>query len=88
VAEGLRLLVGYEIGLDVLVPLVLALLEREPLLEGDFFFGDVLAVMTRVSRSYWSAHPALRVRLEKITASVGDPDDGAQGRRRGVSHRK
>ncbi|HEV8555488.1 MAG TPA: contact-dependent growth inhibition system immunity protein [Actinophytocola sp.] len=35
----------------------LALLESKPLVEGDFYPGDVLVAELKVSTSYWRGHP-------------------------------
>jgi hypothetical protein len=43
--EDLRILIGQEIGLDHLMPLALRTLETDPLAEGDFYPGDLLAAV-------------------------------------------
>jgi CDI immunity proteins len=73
-AEDLRMLVNQKEGVDVLVPRALDRLVQEPLLEGDFFPVDVLAAVLRVPASYWSAHPELLAKLDRIIASIDDPD--------------
>jgi CDI immunity proteins len=73
-AEDLRVLVGQKVGLDVLVPRTLARLEQEPLLEGDFYPGDVLAAVLRVPPSYWSGNPEQLTRLERVISSIRNPD--------------
>jgi len=69
-AEDLRLLIAQKIGLDVLVPHTMTLLERNPLLEGDFYPGDVLAAVLKVPPSYWSANPDQLTRIERVIDSV------------------
>jgi hypothetical protein len=73
-AEDLRVLVAQHVGLDVIVPLTLNRLEEQPLLEGDFYPGDVLVAVLRVPPSYWSANPAQMARLKRIIASIDKPD--------------
>ncbi|WP_158841253.1 contact-dependent growth inhibition system immunity protein [Saccharothrix deserti] len=70
--EDLRLLVGQQVGLPVLIPRTLALLEREPMLEGDFYAGDVLVSVLRVPASYWRAHPTELALVERILAAGPD----------------
>jgi hypothetical protein len=41
--EDLRIMIGQKIGLPHLVPLAVAVLEREPLAGGDYYPGDLLA---------------------------------------------
>lgn len=73
-AEDLRMLVSQQVGLDAVVPRALTLLEQEPLLEGDFYPGDVLVAVLKVPLSYWRAHPAELAKLERILGSVDSPD--------------
>lgn len=68
--EDLRLLVGQQVGLSLLVPRALAVLERDPLTEGDLYPGDVLASVLRVPTSYWRAHPEHLTRLERVLDAV------------------
>ena len=72
-AEDLRVLVNQKEGVDVLVPRALDGLVQEPLLEGDFFPGDVLTAVLRVPASYWSAHPELLAKLDRVITSIEDP---------------
>ncbi|WP_433371355.1 contact-dependent growth inhibition system immunity protein [Actinoplanes sp. CA-142083] len=67
--EDLRLLVSQDVGRDVVVPLALEVVEREPLAEGDFYPGDLLsALLVRVPAEYWLAHPGQTARLRAIEA--------------------
>lgn len=54
-AEDLRVLVAQKVGLDAVVPVALARLARDPLLEGEYYPGDVLAAVLGVPPSYWAA---------------------------------
>lgn len=47
-SEQLRLALSQQIGLSWIVPLAADALEREPLLEGDNYAGDVLAAALRL----------------------------------------
>ncbi|MCI2424032.1 contact-dependent growth inhibition system immunity protein [Saccharopolyspora sp. K220] len=73
-AADLRVLVAQKVGVDVLMPRVLTLLERDPLVEGDFYPGDVLVAVLQVPAAYWSANPGQRARIENIIASIDHPD--------------
>lgn len=73
-AEDLRVLLEQQVGLDVLVPRTLTRLEQQPLLEGHYYPGDVLASVLRLPPSYWSENPAQLARLERVIASIDDPD--------------
>lgn len=78
-AEDLRMLVAQQVGLDVLVPRALTRLERDPLLEGDFYPGDVLVATLKVPLSYWSTHPDQLARLDAVATSVAEPDADLTG---------
>jgi hypothetical protein len=41
--EDLRIMIGQQIGLPHLIPLAVAVLERDPLAEGNYYPGDLLA---------------------------------------------
>jgi hypothetical protein len=74
-AEGLRLLISQQIGLDTLVPLALGQVEQDPLAEGDFYPGDLLdALIRRVPDSYWQAHEDQRRRVRTVAQAL-DPEE-------------
>jgi hypothetical protein len=74
-AEGLRLLISQQIGLDTLVPLALDHVEHNPLAEGDFYPGDLLdALMRHVPQSYWQAHEDQRARVRAVAEAL-DPNE-------------
>jgi hypothetical protein len=43
--EDLRIMISQQIGLPHLIPRALGIVEREPLAEGDFYPGDLLAAV-------------------------------------------
>ena len=53
---------------------VLDRLAENPLVEADFFPGDLLTVVLRVPAEHWRAHPDQHARIERIITSVADPD--------------
>ena len=71
--EGLRLLIGQHEGLDALVPLAIERLETDPLAEGDYYPGDLLAAVLAVPASHWQAHPQDHDRLAAVLDAVTDP---------------
>jgi CDI immunity proteins len=68
--DDLRVLIGQQVGVDVLVPLALPLLRADPLLEGAHYPGDLLAAVLRLPASYWAAHPARRAEVEQLLATI------------------
>lgn len=53
----IRLLIGQGIGLKYLVPKALARLVVEPLLETDYYAGDLLSALLKIKRDYWLQSP-------------------------------
>ncbi len=62
----LRIMIGQEIGLPHLVPLAVAALEYDPLAEGDYYPGDLLANVIE-AREWLQANPELLVRVIRVT---------------------
>ncbi|WP_116204823.1 contact-dependent growth inhibition system immunity protein [Amycolatopsis circi] len=69
-AEDIRLLLGQDVGSPILVPRALAMLEQDPLCEGDLYPGDLLVSAMRVPPSYWHARPDDLERLERVIAAI------------------
>jgi hypothetical protein len=63
--EDLRIMIGQRIGLPHLVPLAVATLERDPLAEGDFYPGDLLASVTHAAE-WLQANPAWLARVIRV----------------------
>ena len=68
--EDLRIMIGQQIGIFFLVPIALEILEREPLAEGDYYPGDLLASVARLEVAFWQKHSPWETRFEQIIASV------------------
>lgn len=68
--ENLRLLIGQKIGLDHLVPVALGFLEKDPLIGGDLYSGDLLQSVASVPEEFWAANPALNNRLVEVKIEV------------------
>jgi len=69
-AEDLRLMIGQQVGLAVLVPAALTQLRADPLVEGDYFPGDLLLNVLRVEQSFWTDHPALTSQLDAALDAI------------------
>ena len=69
-------MIGQVIALDHLIPRALAILERNPLAEGDYYPGDLLAnVLETPEPSYWRQHPEQAQRLRSLIDGVHIDDD-------------
>ena len=65
-AEDLRVMIGQGLALGHLVPLAIDLLVENPLAEGAFFPGDLLAAVLRLDGHIWSSHPEWRDNVSRI----------------------
>lgn len=74
--EGLRLLVGQQIGLPTLVPMAIAVLDQRPHASGDLYPGALLAAVLRISDEYWDTHGDQRSHVRLIAERI-DPRDPA-----------
>lgn len=78
--EQLRLLISQNIGLDYLIGIALEKLEQDICAEGDFYKGDLLYSVSRVSTEFWSKKPIeyqtlkqlVKVNSKKIKSELGD----------------
>lgn len=61
--EDLRLMIGQQIALPILLPNAVDLLLADPLAEGDYYPGDLLLNVVRLPRSVWSTLPREQERL-------------------------
>jgi hypothetical protein len=73
--EDLRILLGQQIGVPVLVPQALGVLTDDPLAEGDFYPGDLLAAVLRLADGYWQSHPDQRAAVAEIAGRVDTSAD-------------
>jgi CDI immunity proteins len=64
--EDLRLLIGQHTSLTVLVPRALDSLERDPLIEGDLYPGDLPSAVLQVPADYWTGHPRESTRMRAV----------------------
>ena len=68
--EDLRLLIGQNVSLDRLVPLALRKLEENPLIEADYYPGDLLNAVLTVDSTFWRGHDELASELDGILREV------------------
>jgi hypothetical protein len=63
----LRALITQDIGLKYLVPLALALLKSNPMLEAEYYPGDLLCATMGVGPRYWPNAPQELAALTRLT---------------------
>ena len=59
-------MIGQQIALKHLVPLALDVLETNPLVEGDYYPGDLMSNVLTVDPAYWEEHQADWLRMHSI----------------------
>lgn len=58
--EDLRLLIGQNEHLDICVPLALNKLSTDPMIEGDYYSGDLLKNLLNVRDFFWNNNKTLK----------------------------
>lgn len=74
--EDLRIMIGQNISLTYLIPLAIEHLQRDPLVAGDFYPGDLLAAVLLVESGFWQEQPHFRRAVQEILDQLTPfPDD-------------
>ena len=68
--EDLRIMIGQKIGLPYLLPIALERLKDDPLAAGDYYPGDLLAMVVSADDSFWSTRPDLFRQIREIVRRV------------------
>jgi hypothetical protein len=68
--EDLRLMLGQQISLPILMPMALDVPETDPFAGGDMSPGSLLFHALRVDRHFWQRHPDLWSRLDAIRVDL------------------
>ncbi|MFI7594725.1 contact-dependent growth inhibition system immunity protein [Micromonospora sp. NPDC049359] len=69
-AEDLRIMLGQEIAVPALLPRAVHVLLSDPLAEGDYYPGDLLANVLRLHDSAWSELRVERQRLASLLTEL------------------
>jgi hypothetical protein len=62
----LRTLIGQQIGLKYLIPLALAILKKNILIEAEFYEGDLLSAIIDTEDSFWEQYPATKFEVQQL----------------------
>ena len=68
--ENLRMLVLQQIGLSHLVPIALDFIEKNPLVGGDFYSGDLLMSVASAPEEFCAAHQEPNNRLAEVKSEM------------------
>jgi len=70
--EDLRIMIEQRVALNRLVPLALKRLKPDPLVQGDYYPGDLLASVLRVDTVFWERSPDSDVSLRNVTEDLDE----------------
>jgi hypothetical protein len=71
-AEDLRIMIGQQISLPILIPLAMEALEAVPLVEARLYPGDLLAAVLKVDETFWTHYADSFQRVRHIMERVRD----------------
>lgn len=80
--EDLRIMIGQNIGLRFLIPKAIVVLNDDPLVEGDFYPGDLLKNVITTDPTFYDRSPAIlavvigvvRIAIHHLRLSNADAD--------------
>lgn len=65
-------MIGQQIGLRFLVPVALEVLERNPLAEGDYYPGDLLASVLTAGEEFWRRERGWQNRVQALLERLSE----------------
>ncbi|WP_044640679.1 contact-dependent growth inhibition system immunity protein [Risungbinella massiliensis] len=68
--EDLRVMISQQIGLPFLIPIALEKLKMSPLLEGNFYKGDLLIAVLQVKDHFWEQFPSYKDELDYLLLDI------------------
>jgi len=71
--EDLRIMLGQQIAVPVLLPMAVAVLVDDPLAEGDFYAGDLLNAVVQLPETAWTSGE--RERLADVLRAMPRPEN-------------
>ena len=64
--EDVRLMTGQQTGLNYLIPLSIELLQKDILIEGDFYPGDLLEKVLNIDIDFWIDNKPLWIKIGNL----------------------
>jgi hypothetical protein len=73
--EDLRIMLGQQIAVPILLPMAVVVLADNPLAEGDYYPGDLLHTVVRLPEQQWHGAESHRQRLVEALRATSLPND-------------
>ncbi len=70
--EDLRLMIGQQFSLVYLIPLAIEKLNDDLFAEGDFYPGDLLAIVLKIDPIFWKENQEIWIGLNKLISNRKD----------------
>lgn len=64
--DDIRFMIGQKMGLQYLLPIAFSLFEKDILVEGSYYKGDVLSMVFTIKREFWNNNPDLKSHFLRI----------------------
>lgn len=74
--EDLRIMIGQQIAVPILLPMAVTVLAGNPFTEGDYYPGDLLYAVVRLPGPAWQGATRHRDRLVEALRATPLPDEG------------
>jgi hypothetical protein len=72
--EDLRIMLGQQIAVPILLPMAVTVLADNPLAEGDYYPGDLLYTVVRLPEQQWHGAEPHRQRLVEVLRGTSLPN--------------
>jgi hypothetical protein len=75
--EDLRIMLGQQVAVPILLPIAVTVLADDPYAEGDYYPGDLLQTVIRLPAEKWQDKEPDRQRLADVLREPPCPTEGA-----------
>ncbi len=66
--EDLRIIIGQNLSLPILIPRAINVLEEDILASGDCYTGDLLEYVLKIQPKFWVDYPELKIKFKNLFA--------------------
>ncbi len=66
--EDLRIVIGQNLSLPILIPRAINVLEENILASGDCYTGDLLKYVLKITPKFWDDYPELKIKFKNLFA--------------------